>query len=364
MTTQASPINIFDFEALARERMAAVDSDYVAGGATDEVTLRRTRRAYEAIALRPRVLAGVDRVDLSTTVLGAPVSLPVMLAPCGNHSLAHPEGELASAQAAGSAGVLMIAGSHASYTLEEVAAAAPGPLWFQTYIFRDRGLTLSLVRRAEATGYRAICLTLDSFWPSKRERNIRNGFRQKGLGPNYSDASKQDHSKVQQANASGQTARAIVDASATWKDIEWLKNETGLPLIAKGIMTAEDAALCVQLGIDGLIVSNHGARNVDNTLATIEVLPEVVEAAQGRLEVYLDGGIRRGADVVKALALGARAALIGRPIFWGLAADGQEGLRRILDILREEMEITLALCGRPTIAAIDRSLVTRAPSLC
>ncbi|PZC48691.1 MAG: 4-hydroxymandelate oxidase [Chloroflexi bacterium] len=363
MATSTKPVNVLDFECLARERMTAVDFDYVAGGATDEVTLRRTRLAYKAVALRPRVLVGIESVDLSTTVLGTPVALPVMLAPCGNHSMAHPEGELASARAAGSMGALMIAGSHASYTLEDVAAAATGPLWFQTYFFGDRGLTLSLIRRAEEAGYKAICLTLDSFWPSKRERNIRNGFQHKGLGANYTNASQQDHSKVEQGQASGQTARAIVDAKATWKDIQWLKSETELPLVAKGIMTAEDAALCAQHGIEGLIVSNHGARNVDNTLATIEVLPEIVEACQGKLEVFVDGGIRRGADVVKALALGAKAVLIGRPIFWGLAADGEEGLHRILEILKEEMEITLALCGRPTIGSIDASLVTPSPRL-
>ena len=357
------PINLFDFEKLAEERMAPNEFDYVAGGATDELTLRRTRAAYEAIALRPRVLAGNREADLSTTVLGQRIDVPFMLAPSGGHTRAHPDGELATARAAARMGTIMGLTANSSYPMEDVAKETDGAKWFQTYFYRDRELTVEMVKRAEQAGYRAIILTLDAHWPSKRERNIRNRYKRRARA-NYTpelEAKAEANTKVK--FDSGQTSRGLNDPAASWADVEWLKTATDLPLVCKGIMTGEDARLCAEYGVDGLIVSNHGARNLDTTLATIEVLPEVAEAVGERVEVYLDGGIRRGTDVVKAIALGAKGVFFGRPIFWGLAYDGADGVVAVMDVLRDEVESTMMLAGCGTIDSIDGSLVTRMPAL-
>ena len=351
MSTSPGPINLFEFEALARKRLPKKEYDYIAGGATDELSVERNRRAYESWALRPRVLRNVSALDLSTTVLGKKVSLPVLLAPCGGHKKAHPEGELATYRAAAAAGTILAVSANANTSFEELARAATGRLWLQFYPFRDREMTKSWLRRAEEAGYEAVCITLDSVWPPKRERNIRNNYKQ-ARGVNYPKA------------VPGKSpVRGGGDPAATWKDLEWIKSQTDLPVVAKGIMTGEDAELCAEVGADAIIVSNHGGRHLDNTLATIEVLSEAVAAAKGRVEILLDGGVRRGADVVKALALGARAVFIGRPLFWGLAVDGERGVARVLEILREEIEITMAKCGRSTVAGIDATVVTKAPRL-
>ena len=351
MSTSPGPINLFEFEALAKKRLPKKEYDYIAGGATDELSVERNRRAYESWALRPRVLRNVSALDLSTTVLGKKVSLPVLLAPCGGHKKAHPEGELATYRAAAAAGTILAVSANASSSFEELAKAAAGRLWLQFYPFRDREMTKSWLRRAQEAGYEAVCITLDSVWPSKRERNIRNNYKQL-RGVNYPKA------------APGESpVRGGGDPAATWKDLEWIKSQTELPVVAKGIMTGEDAELCAEAGADAIIVSNHGGRHLDNTLATVEVLSEAVAAAKGRVEILLDGGVRRGADVVKALALGARAVFIGRPLFWGLAVDGQQGVARVLEILREEIEITMAKCGRSTVASIDSTVVVKAPPL-
>jgi 4-hydroxymandelate oxidase len=361
MITSPGPVNLFDFEAVAKDRLPKTEYDYIAGGATDEISVQRNRRAYESWAFRPRVLRDVSALDLSTTVLGTKVSLPVLLAPCGAHKRAHPEGELASYRAAAARGTIMGVSANSTTAFEDLAKAAAGHLWIQLYPFRDRELTKSWLTRAKEAGYEAICVTLDSQWPPKRERNIRNNYR-RTRGVNYP---KSDTGEAPKAGLGRRTKAAGEgsDPAATWKDLEWIKAETNLPVIAKGIMTGEDVELCAEVGADAVIVSNHGGRHLDNTLATIEVLSEAVEAAKGRMEILLDGGVRRGADVVKALALGAKAVLIGRPIFWGLAFDGEEGVTRVLDILREEMEITMAKCGRPNIASIDSTVMVKAPPL-
>ena len=356
MSTNPEPVNLFEFEIAAKELLPKAEYDYIAGGATDEISVERNRRAYESWALRPRVLRDVSALDLSTTVLGKKTNLPVLIAPCGGHKKAHPEGEFATYRAATSCGTIFAVSANASADFEELARAASGRLWLQLYPFRDRATTRDWLKRAKATGYEAVCVTLDSQWPPKRERNIRNDYRNLH-GANF-------------PNAGGDPARARRgahpgggDPAATWKDLEWIKTESDLPVVAKGIMTGEDVGLCAEAGIDGVIVSNHGGRHLDNTLATVEVLSEAVAAARGKLEIYLDGGIRRGADVVKAIALGAKAVFIGRPLFWGLAVDGEKGVIRVLNILREEIEITMAKCGRPTVASIDPSVVVKAPKL-
>ena len=355
MTTTPQLINLFDFEQLAKERLPKAEYDYIAGGATDELSVDRNRRAFASWAFRPRVLRDVSALDLSTTVLGTKVKLPVLIAPCGGHKRAHPEGELATYRAAAACGTILAVSANSNTSFEDLAKAANGHLWVQLYPFRDKELTKSWIKRAKAAGYKAVCVTLDSQWPPKRERNLRNNY-QRHRGVNYPDA------RADTPKPAGRAGEGS-DPAATWKDLEWIKSCSDLPVVAKGVMTGEDVELCAQAGADGVIVSNHGGRHLDNTLATIEVLSEAVAAAKGKLEIYLDGGIRRGADVVKAIALGAKAVLIGRPLFWGLAFDGENGVIRVLDILREEIEITMAKCGRPVIADIDSTVVVKAPPL-
>ncbi|HEX9144139.1 MAG TPA: alpha-hydroxy acid oxidase [Candidatus Binatia bacterium] len=356
MSASAGPINLFEFEAVAKERLPKEEYDYIAGGATDEISVDRNRRAFQSWALRPRVLRDVHALDLSTTVLGTKVNLPVLIAPCGGHRKAHPDGEFATYRAAAARGTIFAMSANAAVSFEELAKVARGHLWLQMYFFRDREMTKDWLGRAKAAGYEAICVTLDSQWPPKRERNIRNNYRN-ARGVNFPPLDPQAA-----ARRSGRPGEGA-DPAATWKDLEWIKEATDLPIVAKGIMTGEDVEQCARAGVDAVIVSNHGGRHLDNTLATIEVLPEAVAAADKKVEVLLDGGIRRGADVVKALALGAKAVFIGRPLFWGLAVDGERGVIRVLDILREEIEITMAKCGRTDIASIDSTVMVKAPPL-
>ena len=356
MSEIPQPINLFEYETAAKELLPKAEYDYIAGGATDEISVERNRRAYESWALRPRVLRDVSALDLSTTVLGAKINLPVLIAPCGGHKKAHPEGEFATYRAAAACGTIFAVSANASADFEELARTASGRLWLQLYPFRDREMTRDWLKRAKGAGYEALCVTLDSQWPPKRERNIRNNYRNL-RGANLPNAGTDPTRARRGAHPGGG------DPAATWKDLEWIKSMTDLPVIAKGIMTGEDAGLCAEAGIDGIIVSNHGGRHLDNTLATVEVLAEAVAAVKGRLEVYLDGGIRRGADVVKAIALGAKAVFIGRPLFWGFAVDGEKGVIGVLNIRREEIEITMAKCVRPTVANIDSTVVVKAPRL-
>ena len=350
------PVNIFEFQELAEQGLPKAEADFIAGGATDEITLRRTRAAFDSIMLRPRMLVDISQRDLSTKVLGQRIEFPVMLDPAGDHGRAHPDGELATARAAGAMGTVMVLSSGSTYTLEEVSEAASGPIWFQQFIYADRGLTKAMAQRAQDAGYTALCITLDSTIQAKRERNIRNCYTNRP-SPNYAGL-ELDEGQAWDLNSDAPVGvNALMNRSATWSELEWLAANTELPLLVKGIMTGEDARLCVDHGPKALIVSNHGARQLDTTFATIEVLPEVVAAVDGRLEVYLDGGIRRGTDVLKALALGARAVLIGRPLFWGLAVDGEAGLRTVLQMLWDELDIAMGMCGRPTVDSIDLSLL-------
>ena len=351
----AVPINIFEYEALAKEKLPQGEYDFIAGGATDEITLRRTRAAFESIMLRPRMLVDISQVDLSTTVLGQSIPFPVLTDPAGGHGRAHPEGELATVRAAGSLGTVLLLSSGSTYRLEEVSEAATGNIWFQQYLYRDQSLTQRMAHRAQEAGYSALCLTLDSTVRAKRERNIRNNYSSPS-SPNYEGLEVPDYAWGMSSDAP-RGVNTLIDRAATWSQLDWLATQTPLPLVVKGIMTAEDARLCVEHGVKAVIVSNHGARQLDTTFASIEVLPEIVDAVDGQLEVYLDGGIRRGTDVFKALALGARAVLIGRPLFWGLAVDGEAGVRTVLEMLRDELEMTMGMCGRPTIESIDRSVL-------
>src|SRR3989440_4940111 len=335
------PVNVFDFEALAQARMEPAAWDYFQSGVDDEVTLRANCIAFERIRLRPRMLIDVSTCAMRTTGLGTPVSMPILIAPTGFQCLAHPEGECVTAQAAGNVDTLMVASSSATRSLEDIARAASGPLWFQLYFYGHKNAE-SLVHRAEVAGYHALVITVDAPRWGRKERAMRSSFSLP--------------SHLVEANFSGEED---VDeyAAITWEGLDWLRSLTALPIILKGILTAEDAVLAIEHGVDGIVVSNHGGRQLDSVPASIEALPEVVEAAGGRCEIYLDGGIRRGTDILKALALGARAVLIGRPILWGLAANGLEGVSHVLELLCAELELAMSLAGCPTLASIDRSLV-------
>jgi isopentenyl diphosphate isomerase/L-lactate dehydrogenase-like FMN-dependent dehydrogenase len=337
------PVNVFDYEKLAEARMAPASWAYYSGGAGDEETLRANRTAFERIWLRPRVLVDVSTIDTRTSVLGTPVALPILIAPTAAHCLAHPDGECATAQAAGRAGTLMIASTEATRSLEEIAQAASGPLWFQLYMYTPDNVE-KLVRRAEAAGYGALVVTVDSARWAPKERVLRSDFH---LPAHLREANFIDDDP------------GVENVFGTWETISWLRSLTSLPIILKGILTSEDALLAVERGVAGIVVSNHGGRQLDSVQATIDALPEVVEAVAGRCEVYLDGGIRRGTDVLKALALGARAVMIGRPALWGLAVDGASGVYAVLELLRTELALAMALSGRPTLASIDRSVVKR-----
>jgi isopentenyl diphosphate isomerase/L-lactate dehydrogenase-like FMN-dependent dehydrogenase len=340
------PINVFDYEVLAQAKMEPAFWDFYQGGSDDEVTLRANRTAFEHIRLRPRVLVdvGASALDMRTTVLGTPVSMPVLVAPTAMHCMAHPEGECATAQAAGKAGTVLAASTVSTRTLEDIAKAASGPLWFQLYMYPSLQVAERLVRRAEAAGYRAIVLTVDLPYVGNRERDKRHNVT---IPP----------SPFRDANFEGVEKVGLELVMLTWESVSWLRSITSLPVLLKGILTAEDALLAVEHGVSGIIVSNHGGRQLDSALASIEALPEIVEAVAGRCEVYVDGGIRRGTDILKSLALGARAVLVGRPVLWGLAVGGAEGAYHVLELLRKELELAMALSGRPTLKSIDRTLL-------
>jgi isopentenyl diphosphate isomerase/L-lactate dehydrogenase-like FMN-dependent dehydrogenase len=330
-------LNVWDYERAAEEKLDPAAFGYFAGGANDEWTLFENLEAFSRWVLRPRVLVDVSSVTTSTTVLGTEVSFPVLVAPMAFQGLAHADGEKAMASGAAAAGTIMCLSTLSTVSIEQCADAAPGGArWFQLYWGPDRAQVQDLVQRAAAAGYRAILVTVDLPEVGRRERDLRTGFE----------------APVQLAEVS--------DSSLTWRDLEWLREHTSLPLLVKGVLTAEDATLACEAGVEGLVVSNHGGRQLDGVAATLDALPEVVEAVGGRAEVLLDGGVRRGTDVVKALALGARAVLAGRAPLWGLAVGGAEGVERVLALLSEEFELALALCGCASPAEVTRAHVTTA----
>ena len=349
----ARVVSLADFEPLARLAMDPAAFDYVAGGAWDELTLAENETSWRRRRLRPRVLVDVGRVDASTTMLGQPTSLPLAIAPMAAERLAHPDAEVAVARAAADAGVPFILSTMSSQSMEEVAAGAPdGVRWFQLYTQVDPGRSRELVQRAEAAGYAAIVVTVDLPVLGYRERDRRSGFDL--VGPHGNFASLETgatHAGGIHATGLGDGFAQIEGAILTglaWDDLATIRTWSSLPFVVKGVMTGEDARLAADHGVDGIVVSNHGARQLDRVAAPLDVLVEVVAAVEGRAEVWVDGGVRRGLDLAIARALGARGVLIGRPIFWALAAGGQAGVERALAILREEFEITLALLGTPT----------------
>ena len=354
-------VNLFDYEARARELLDPSLWDYIAGGSDDEINLRADREAFERLRLRPRVLTGHARADTATTVLGTPVQSPVLVAPLAYQCLVDPEGECATARGVADARSIFVASTMASRTLEDIATAAC-ERWLQLYVFRDRTITDDLLRRAEATGVRAIVVTVDVPRLGQRERDRRNGFAL----PAHVDAvnvhgsdSHRLGTRTAGASAIEVHARNAFDPALTWDILAQIRERVSLPIVVKGILTTEDARLAVEHGAAAIVVSNHGGRQLDGTISPIDALPECVEAVAGRCEVYVDGGIRRGTDVLKALALGARAVFIGRPILWGLAVAGQRGVAAVLALLGDELERAMVLAGIPDLRSIHGSLVVR-----
>jgi 4-hydroxymandelate oxidase len=358
------PLNLHEYETAARAVLPPMAWHYVSGGSGDEVTLRGNRAAFDRWRLLPRVLRGLRDVSTATSVLGQAIALPVLIAPSGRHRLCHDEGERATARAARAAGTIYTMSTAATIAIEEVAPEA-GPWWFQLYIYRDRGLTRDVVARAAAAGASALVVTVDVPQRGRREAEERIQF---AMPPGVATAllAAPEGTRVS-AGASGTAVaaevNAVFDPTLTWEDLDWLASLSPLPILLKGILHPDDAARAVEYGARAILVSNHGGRQLDSAVAALDALPAVVEAVVGRVEVLVDGGVRRGTDVLKALALGAKAVLIGRPIHWGLAVGGEAGVRHVLELLRAELALDLMLCGLASPAAIDRLLLVPAQSI-
>lgn len=358
-TKLANAVNLSELEELARSALQPMAYDYYSSGANDEITLRENEQAYRRLQLMPRMLVDCSKIDTSTVVMGQRVSMPVLIAPTAFQRLAHPDGEVATARAAGRAGTIMTLSTLSTSSIEEVAKVASSPLWFQLYVYRDRAITRSLVARAESAGYTALVLTVDSPRLGRRERDVRNRFQ---LPEKLCIANLElDKLASMPKNADDSSLSAYIaslyDRSLTWKDLEWFKSITKMPVLVKGILRSDDAKRAIEYGADGIIVSNHGGRQLDTVPATISVLEEIVEAAGKKVEVLVDGGVRRGTDVIKALALGAKAVLLGRSVLWGLTLGGEDGVVDVLEMMRQELELAMTLSGTPTLDDVTRDLV-------
>jgi 4-hydroxymandelate oxidase len=352
-------LNIFDLERLAKERLPVLAYDYYRSGAWDETTLKANRESYEKLKIHYKILVDVEKRDLSTTIFGQHVDFPILVAPTAFHKLAHPDGELATGRAALKAKTIMTLSSLSTTTIEEVAEATNKTFWFQLYINKQREYTRDLVARAESAGAKALVVTVDTPLWGRRERDVRNGFH---LPPGLSAINlvkyQQDGiAKGQTGAGLGQSFSWMLDATLQWKDLDWLASITKLPIIIKGVCRVDDAIKATEHGIKGILVSNHGGRQMDSAPATIDVLPAIVDAVGNRTTVLMDGGIRRGTDAMKALAQGAKAVFVGRPVLWGLAAGGQQGVEKALSMLREELDLGMALSGCRNLKELNRSLL-------
>jgi 4-hydroxymandelate oxidase len=348
------PLNIDEYEVLAREALPQMAYDYIAGGADDEITVAENRLAFRRRALRYRVLIDVSERDLSTELLGIRLPFPIIVAPTAAQKLAHPDGEAATAAAASSLGALMTLSSLSTVPMEEIAATGV-PRWFQLYCYAGPDHTEQLVKRAHAADYQAIVLTVDLPVVGRRERDLRNPF---AFPEGFSYAHFEAHPP--QPDEGSQLAAMVNRPDSTfisWDNVSWLRSLSPLPMIIKGVVRGDDARRAVEAGFDAIWVSNHGGRQLDGSIATADALPEIVDAVNRQVPIIVDGGIRRGTDVLKALAMGANAVAVGRPPLWGLTVGGQDGVRRVLELLRDELSMAMALAGCPTIADIDRSLL-------
>ena len=354
-----SLLNLDDYEHAARGLLEGPIYDFIAGGALDESTLTENRTAYDRWRFRPRAMVGVEHRNLAVNILGDRLSMPIGVAPSAFHKLAHPDGEIATARAAGTSGTVMCVSVMATVSLEEIAAVASGPLWFQTYIFKDRGFAIDLATRAHAAGYRALVLTVDTPVLGRRERDFRNKFElPPGIEMRNLNLPAAVHGSYQSPMV--RFINEQIDPSLTWRDVEEFIQTVQMPVLVKGILHPDDALLAAQSGASGIIVSNHGGRQLDGAIATLDTLPEIVSAVRSTtLDVIVDGGIRRGADVVKALALGAKIVMVGRPVLWGLAVDGETGVQAILEILHLELDTALALIGCPRAVDLNMNYLTR-----
>ncbi len=350
------PVNLLEFEPLARERISEMAYSYIAGGGADEITLRRNREAFDEIRLKPRVLVDVSKLDTRLELLGQSFEFPILLAPAAYHKLVHAEGESATARGAAAAGATMVVSSFSTVAIEDVAQSAPVRLWFQLYCQPDRAFTRDLIQRAEAAGCKALVVTVDTPVGPIRDREARvqfelpAGMEMENLRDLVKKTGEDDRRHARMYSA-------VLDPTLTWETLGWIRSITRLPVIPKGVLAPEDARLAAEHGAAAILVSNHGARNVDTAPATIEALPRAVKAVQGRIPVLMDGGVRRGTDVLKALALGAQAVLIGRPYLWGLAVNGADGVKQVVEMLRTEFEVAMALCGVTALARINREVL-------
>jgi 4-hydroxymandelate oxidase len=335
-------VSLWDFEAAAFRTMSSEAWEFINSGAADEISVRRNVDAFQALLLRQRALIDVSKIDTRVTLFGRERPHPILVSPTASHGLVHPEAELETARGVARAQSTLTVSTFSTRALEEIAKAAPGPFWHATYVMRDRGITRDLLGRAKAAGFEAIVIPIDSPVVGARDREHRT-YRFKDRRP----------------PTLAEYPADVRRFPTTWKDIEWARGMTDLPIVLKGVLDAEDAAEALKVGASGIFVSNHGGRNLDTLPASIEVLPEIVEAVSGKVPILLDGGVRRGTDVLKALALGASAVLIGRPSLYGLATDGARGVAAVLNILRNELEMAMALVGRPTIASLSRTLIYR-----
>jgi len=333
-------INLFDFEIKAEGKMTKMAYEYVASGAADEFTVRWNRQALDSIKLNPTVLTDVSKLDTTVSLFGQKLDYPILVAPTAFHKIMHPEGELATARGAGAALATYVVSSFTTTPIEQLAKVATQPLWFQLYVRDDRAFTKDLVQKVESQGCRALCITVDTPVGGARNRQERVDFKLPA-----------DVKAPYMVNPGPQKL------PLTWKEIEWLISFAKIPVLVKGILNPDDAEKAIQSGVSGIIVSNHSGRNLDTVPATIEALPRIVARINKRVPVLMDGGIRRGTDVLKAIAMGANAVLVGKPICFGLACGGAEGVTKVLTILRNEFELAMALTGRATIADIDASVI-------
>jgi 4-hydroxymandelate oxidase len=346
LASKVSLLNLFDYEERARTTMDPLAYELVASGGADEITVRWNREAFDNIRLRPRVLADVSKVDTRADLFGENLPFPILIAPTATHCLYHPGGEIATARGAGAAGATYVVSTYTTTPIEDIAAAATEPLWFQLYLQHDKGATKDLVQRVEAAGCKALCVTVDTPTFGIRNRQQRAGFSYQNLPLDVSTP---------------YVAASFEPVSMNWRDIDWLRSFSRIPILLKGILDPRDADEAVKQGVAGVIVSNHGGRNLDTVPASIDALAPVAEKVAGRVPILMDGGLRRGTDILKALASGATAVLIGRPICFGLGVAGAEGVDRVVNILRAELETAMALSGRPTIESIDRTVLWSTP---
>lgn len=346
------PLSLEDFEVAARAALPDAVYQFIAGGAADEITVRWNREAFDRLRLCPRVLVDVSRVETRLSLFGSDLAHPVLLAPAAYQKLVSPEGELATAKGAASSGSVFVVSSNATLPIEKVARVPGAQLWFQLYVQSDKGMNREMIERAAAAGCKALCVTVDTPVLGPRNREQRAGF---SLPPGLSLPMNPQNLKARQKSALGseQAGRRV---SVTWRDIEEFRSQSAIPVVLKGILHPEDAEQAVRVGVNGIIVSNHGGRNLDTALATFDALPPVVDRIRGRIPILVDGGIRRGTDVLKSLAMGASAVLVGRPYLYGLAVAGAKGVARVVEILRRELELAMALTGRARLCDLDRSL--------